>query len=627
MATLTVYPDADAESTSFDGYVLDDNATWATAQGSSTADGNDDSDTTLVLGARHNGSLYRISRAIVLFDTSFIASSNATVDAATLSLWFTTKNDGDNDAQAYFSIVSSTPASNTGISNNDYDQVGDSIDNPTKNSDDVDITDITTGQYTNFTLNATGLGNVSKTGVSKFGVREGHDMEDVAVASSTDNLCICSSADHTGTSQDPKLVVTYTSDIPLFDATAESSNSSASSLTYALTITDNGGDEGLIVSTNSRDNFTGTQTVTYNSVSMTEYTGSSDTARLWYLASPSTGSSHNVVATFNGTGQCASIAAAYSGCNTGDLIGATQTASGSGTAVSLSITTDTDNSLVVDTMTIGAGSATLTPGAGQRQKGTDISPGGNFTAGLSEEDVPTAGATTMSWTSGTSQSWAISAVEVHGASAEPSPNVNDTITITESVSITLINDVNVNDTISITESVTMMVDMNISVNDLITITESVTMMVDMNISVNDTVSITEDVSALITLDFGFSVNDAISITESVTVLITELFIDVSDTITITEAVTMLLGIAIDVNDTITLTEDITTTFVVFIDVSDTVSVSENIEMALENFLSVNDSITITESVTLLVPDPRTGFVKLRSKQQEYPLGMNDDRII
>jgi hypothetical protein len=198
--------------------------------------------------------------------------------------------------------------------------------------------------------------------------------------------------------------------IPVFDATNEAVGS-ASSHTYALTISSGG---SLVVSTNSRDNFTGTQTVTYNAVSMTEYTGSDDTARLWYLAAPDTGSSYNVIATFNGSGNCGSIAVSYTGVDKADMIGATNFATGSSTTPSVNVTTDTANSIVVDTMTIGVGSQSLTPGSGQTQRGTDISPGTNFTGAFSEEDAATASTVTMSWTAGTSNGWGIATMEIHG---------------------------------------------------------------------------------------------------------------------------------------------------------------------------------------------------------------------
>jgi len=210
-----------------------------------------------------------------------------------------------------------------------------------------------------------------------------------------------------------------------FDATNEATSSSASSLTYALTIASGG---SLVVGTGSRDNFTGTQTVTYNGTSLTEYTGSGDTSRLFYLASPDTGSSYNVVVTFNGTGACSSIAVSLTGCDTSDLVGATQTASGGDANPTENITTDTDESWVVDIVTLGYTNASLTPGSGQTQRGSDLSPGANHTIGMSTEYKATAGVVTMSWSTPT-QSWGVAAIEIHAAGGAPPATFVPKITI------------------------------------------------------------------------------------------------------------------------------------------------------------------------------------------------------
>ncbi|MBX4215593.1 hypothetical protein KW797_01445, partial [Candidatus Parcubacteria bacterium] len=84
------------------------------------------------------------------------------------------------------------------------DQIG-----TVKQSDDLDITSMTTSAYNIFTLNATGRGNVSKTGVTKFAAREGHDFENTSIDVTKLNYVGISTADHTGTTQDPTLTVTY----------------------------------------------------------------------------------------------------------------------------------------------------------------------------------------------------------------------------------------------------------------------------------------------------------------------------------------------------------------------------------------------------------------------------------
>ena len=103
--------------------------------------------------------------------------------------------------------LDSSPASDSAIGSEDFDQVGstEQVDSDQRK----DITSISTSAYLDFTLNATGQGNVSKTGVSKFGLREGHDITNTAYDGNTNNSnrINFSAADETGTTQDPKLTV------------------------------------------------------------------------------------------------------------------------------------------------------------------------------------------------------------------------------------------------------------------------------------------------------------------------------------------------------------------------------------------------------------------------------------
>lgn len=130
---------------------------------------------------------------------------------------------------------------------------------------------------------------------------------------------------------------------------------------------------------------------------------------------------------------------------------------------------------------------------------------------------------------------------------------NNTVTFTTALpSVCAVTDlsINTNDSITITESVTMEVTSFINVSDTITITESITAEnTELGpISVSDTITITESVE--VDAPYEISVFDSISISESVTVENTQLGnIIVNDSITITETVTLsvfpdqILGIA------------------------------------------------------------------------------------
>jgi hypothetical protein len=206
----TFYPYASTESTSVDGWIESNQTGWDTAHDASAGTTADDSGAYVYARSQLSGSLGIIYRGFMLFDTSAIGSD--TVSAATLSLEGGLKVNTDNDGDDFIAIVSSTPASNTAIVTGDFDQCGDSIDDPTEMHDvggRIDIGSISTSAYNDWTLNSTGLAEIDTGGVSKFGVREGHDILDNPVAASSANYVGFLSADTVGTTSDPKLVVTH----------------------------------------------------------------------------------------------------------------------------------------------------------------------------------------------------------------------------------------------------------------------------------------------------------------------------------------------------------------------------------------------------------------------------------
>jgi hypothetical protein len=147
-----------------------------------------------------------LRRIITLFNTSSLGAG-ATIDSATLSLYGQSKVDPlliTHDLNIY----SSAPASNTALVSADYSTFG-----STAFSTAITYAGWSTTAYNVFSLNASGITNINKTGVSKFGARNAnYDVAAIAPtwASGQINVTICYSADETGTSNDPKLVVTYT---------------------------------------------------------------------------------------------------------------------------------------------------------------------------------------------------------------------------------------------------------------------------------------------------------------------------------------------------------------------------------------------------------------------------------
>jgi hypothetical protein len=217
---LTEYPDADPETSTVDGAVgfySEAANTWATVR-DNAGSGVDDtalSDVAAYIRAYSTTDTWTgMSRGIFLFNTSALTGS-AVISAATKSLYGVSKRD-DVAWNAALNIYTSAPASNTALEAGDFDSLG------TVAQSDTSIThdSWSIAGYNDFALNSTGIGNISKTGITKFGSR--FATYDVANSAPTwSSLAInrvnCYYADQTGTTNDPKLVVTYstyTEDVP-----------------------------------------------------------------------------------------------------------------------------------------------------------------------------------------------------------------------------------------------------------------------------------------------------------------------------------------------------------------------------------------------------------------------------
>lgn len=150
-----------------------------------------------------------IARAFFPFDTSALPDE-ATISAATFNVYVNYVEDDDNDGDDWINIVQTTQASNTELVTSDYDQCG-AVDNPTEGATRIDLGNITASQYNVWTLNATGIGFISKTGFTKLGLREGHDAIDSPISGSNYwNRIKTRYSEYTGTGSDPYLSVTYT---------------------------------------------------------------------------------------------------------------------------------------------------------------------------------------------------------------------------------------------------------------------------------------------------------------------------------------------------------------------------------------------------------------------------------
>lgn len=218
--TLTAYPDPHTETTTVDGtiYSISSGQSWASAHDGSAGLGADDSSTTsnTLADQAADASGYRLRKAFFLFDTSSLGSG-ATISAAILSWAFDSLGGGGhNDTSQKHAVIQTQPASNTALVTADYTSGVVNLHSDTIGSDEVAVNvSESAGTYHDFTLTSTGRGWISKTGVTKLGIRRSPDYEATtghsnAPAGVTQSHREFRMAEYTGTGSDPKLVVTYT---------------------------------------------------------------------------------------------------------------------------------------------------------------------------------------------------------------------------------------------------------------------------------------------------------------------------------------------------------------------------------------------------------------------------------
>lgn len=210
-ADTTAYPDASPETSTVDGYVQNFNGscdTFANIRGAATGSGASDSATTLQIqldtSSCTGSNVKSIIRSFTLFDTSAIPDTD-TISSATLSVYGVTKRNSSGSPDLH--VSASNPASNTAIATGDYDAISDT------SFGSLSYASFTNSAYNDITLNSSGEAAISKTGVTKFALRTSWDINNdttgITFEAADDSALIVSSADVTGTSQDPKLVVVH----------------------------------------------------------------------------------------------------------------------------------------------------------------------------------------------------------------------------------------------------------------------------------------------------------------------------------------------------------------------------------------------------------------------------------
>jgi hypothetical protein len=145
-----------------------------------------------------------LRRSIFNFDTSAIGSTS-TITSATFSVVGVAKANGLGSDDIH--VCGATPSSTASIPAAAFAQIG------STSFGSIVYASWSTSAYNDFTLNGSGLSNISKTGVSSFALRLSWDINNSfggVWASGLSTSFNCSFADTTGTASDPKIVVTYT---------------------------------------------------------------------------------------------------------------------------------------------------------------------------------------------------------------------------------------------------------------------------------------------------------------------------------------------------------------------------------------------------------------------------------
>ena len=216
MAELTFYPDAHVEVSSVDGHVQDaTDDTWANKVADPGTAAEDTLDRFYIqVGCAITENIFTyIYRSIILFNTSDLPDT-CIITAATLSLFGAVKADTMSCAPT-LNVVSSAPASPTGLVGGDYDSLGNVNTNPFC---DTPITYAsfnmgTPGTANVFVFNAAGRAAISKDGITKLGLKLANYDYPGATQPNwvSDGYAYFRpwSADK-GTTYRPKLVVTYT---------------------------------------------------------------------------------------------------------------------------------------------------------------------------------------------------------------------------------------------------------------------------------------------------------------------------------------------------------------------------------------------------------------------------------
>lgn len=195
MPTITVYADAGSN----DGYISSTNSTYSTARSGGTLTA-DTSGTTVTIGQNFSSPTYACYEAFFSFDTSFVGFASS-VSSATFSLY------GNLDwSFTDFTIEARISDWGTSLTTADW-VAGASLSALTSVATFATSSTFSTSAYNAFT-NVAFPANINKSGSTRIICYSSRHSGNNTPSSA--EYVIAYSADQTGTSNDPKLSITYT---------------------------------------------------------------------------------------------------------------------------------------------------------------------------------------------------------------------------------------------------------------------------------------------------------------------------------------------------------------------------------------------------------------------------------
>lgn len=194
--TLTFNPVA-GQNSPVDGRVYKSALTWSGARNASSGTAAQPTVASASIGASLIGGTYYALRSFLLFDTSSLTEI-ADITSAILSQYDENRNGAANSDT--FEAIETNPANTNNLVVDDFDNV------VFTSLGSIAESSITPPEYADITLNSTGLANINKTGISKFGIIGGRDLSDTAPTGTNDHNFTFADDE----TNDPKLAVTFT---------------------------------------------------------------------------------------------------------------------------------------------------------------------------------------------------------------------------------------------------------------------------------------------------------------------------------------------------------------------------------------------------------------------------------